>query len=458
VNRVWLNWDEPYIAAAAAWLLDGARCEGAVRDLRHVVCLTPGRRAGRMLLSELIRRCEQDAQVLAPPRLLTPGALGEVLLGGETPNARRTERGHAWMRALREHDRCALTPLLPRPPDADDDLAWHGLARRIETLHRELAGELVTFEAMAGHADELLMHHEADRWRVLAALHDRYREVLAAAGRGDPEEAAARALDGGAIDADVHVVLAGITDLNALQRRIVTALGDRASALVQAPESMSDRFDELGCVCPDAWATAQIIVDDDQLVVADRPSDQAQAALAELARLVPAPAAHEVTIGLGDEALVASFQSAGQWAGIRFHHASGHPLAGTAVMRLLAAIADWLEDESIAPLAALLRHGDFEVWLDAAQPGLTPSSLLKKSRAARARPDSTDQGAESMAYRRDTSRFGDAELARSPRDFFNGLLWRSPISTGTPPSTRALAASTVGGTTRARTSRRDCVN
>ncbi|MCP3905564.1 MAG: hypothetical protein GY715_18210 [Planctomycetes bacterium] len=362
--RAWFDGEEPFLSASAAWLLDRARRDGAVSDLRHVVCLTPGRRAGRLLLAELIRRCEADGRVLTPPRLLTPGALGEALLGGETPNASRTERVYAWMRALRDHDPATLSPLLPTRPDADDDLAWHALARRIETVHRELAGELVSFEAMSVHADEMLMDREAERWRALASVHRLYRTALEAADRVDPDEAAAAALDPCELDADVHVVLAGIADLNALQRRIVLALGDRAAALVAAPESMASRFDELGCVRPQAWADAEITVDEDQLVVADRPCDQAQAALEVLAGIDPAPTPDQITVGLGDEALVAPFQSAGQWAGVRFHHASGRALTSTAPVRLLAAITDVLEDATIERLASLLRHGDFETWFD----------------------------------------------------------------------------------------------
>ncbi|MHC5113236.1 MAG: PD-(D/E)XK nuclease family protein [Planctomycetota bacterium] len=375
MNRVWLNWEEPLLSAAAAWLLTRSRRDGAVCDLRHVAGVTPGARSGRMLLAELIRRCDDDGLVLTPPRLLTPGALTAALLETDGARASRVECAHAWMRALRAHPRADLAALLPEPPAGEDDLAWLQLARRLDRLHRELAGELVSFDEMARHAEELTMFSEAERWRTLSSLRARYEDALRDAGRIDPDQAAAEALDRHAFDDEVEVVLIGVGDLGAQHRAIVTALGDRATALVPGTEAIADRFDDLGCVCPAAWREAEISLRDEQVVVADQPADQAQAALEELAGLDDPPAPSDVCIGLGDDALTAPFQSAGQWAGVRFHHVSGRPLAGAAPVRLLAAVADWLEDPSIACLAGMLRHADFEAWLQARAPGIAARAL-----------------------------------------------------------------------------------
>ncbi|MHC4948768.1 MAG: PD-(D/E)XK nuclease family protein [Planctomycetota bacterium] len=159
------------------------------------------------------------------------------------------------------------------------------------------------------------------------------------------------------------VVLVAVTDLNRRERRLVEALGDRATALVVAGADTRDRFDALGCVRPDAWRDAPIEIGDDEVVVADRPIDQGQAVLHAMAALDGDVGPGSITIALGDESLAPTLMRAGTTAGVRFHHAAGAPLARSAPARLLASVADWIEHRSYPALAALVRHPDVEQWL-----------------------------------------------------------------------------------------------
>ena len=119
IRRAWLDWSGPALPLAARWLIDQApRAEAARCDLRRVVCVLPGQRAGRLLLAALLEECDAQQQRLAPPEIRTPGQMVEVLAPHrEVPTATSCEQILAWINVLRSAGPGTLGPLLPRPPD-----------------------------------------------------------------------------------------------------------------------------------------------------------------------------------------------------------------------------------------------------------------------------------------------------------------------------------------------------
>ncbi|MHC5003214.1 MAG: PD-(D/E)XK nuclease family protein [Planctomycetota bacterium] len=369
MRRIWMGTEAPALARAAEWLLrnGAAGSTDAARptvDLQETVCIAPGRRAGRTLLAELVRRAADEGTVLVPPRIVTPGTIGEALLAGGPARATPEERLQAWVAALRAAAPDALARLLPEPPDREDHLAWRALARLLDAVHEQLAGERMDFAEALRRAGP----GEVARWRVLIELHDGYDRALDGAGLADPAAAGERALAGGRLRGDARPVLVGVPDLNGRQRGVVEAYGDRATALVFADAADEERFDEMGCVRPDAWATVPIAVPEERIVVADRPADQARVVLQRLAALDGRRAASSISIGLGDESLAAPLTRAGRWAGVAFHHASGRPLHRSAPYRLLESAAAWARHRTARHLAELIRHPDLERWLTGEHP------------------------------------------------------------------------------------------
>jgi hypothetical protein len=340
--------------------------------MRQILCVVPGSRAGRILLTLLTERCQNDRVPLIPPRILTPAGMVDALAGtASQPTATAPEQVLAWIHALRTTAPETIAPLLPQRPEALEFLDWYRLASRVAGIAEELAGGRVTPADVALQAERMELLGEADRWRALESAHAAYRARLAEAGLIDPHEARWRALERADVaGADRRLVLIGVAELNALQRAAVDARGGRVDALVHAPESLADRFDELGCLRPDAWAGVRIDIEDERIVVADRPTDQAQAVLQVLAEFGGAHPAEDVTVGLGDEALQDVMARAGRCAGVSLHWAAGRQLARTAPCRLLAAAGEWLGEGRLVHLGALLRHPHLEAWLARSRPDL----------------------------------------------------------------------------------------
>lgn len=327
MHRQWLDWQRPLLPAAAAWLIeryaDGRRC-----DLRGVRCVLPGARAGRVLLHLLLRQCAERGLRVVPPQVMTPGALVELFAPGDARTASALECTLAWMHVLREASPELITPLLPSRPDFHDWPAWHELAAQIAAIVDELSGELLSLRDVAKVAMRMNMEREANRWAVLERLEVRYRERLRRCERVCPHErrheAIATLVDGdGPADRDHDIILIGVIDLARVHRAVVRAHGERATALVHAPEALAHGFDADGCVERSFWSGRTIDILDAHLIIADRPADQAQAVIRCLADLGGNYRPEEVTIGLGDEKLAPTMQQAGQWADIGVHDPRG---------------------------------------------------------------------------------------------------------------------------------------
>jgi hypothetical protein len=363
------------LPAAASWLIGEARGNAQSPDgqcdLRQFLCVVPGRRAGRLLLALLAEQCQAAGVPLVPPDIRTPASMVDALVGIENqPTATAPEQVLAWMEALRTTAPEQIAPLVPNRPDDQDVLDWYHLASTLARIAEELAGERITPADVADQAERMELFGEADRWRALEAVHDAYRATLSAANLVDPHEARWKALDAGAADAGRRLVLVGVVELNALQRTAIEAWGGRTDALVHAPAPLEDRFDELGCLRADAWAEVRIDIEEERIVVADRPTDQAQAVLRALADFGGRYAAEEIAVGVGDEALHDLIARAGRSAQVSLHWAAGRPLVRTAPCRLLAAAGEWLAGGRLYDLGALLRHPDVETWLAHSHPDL----------------------------------------------------------------------------------------
>lgn len=369
VHLQWLDWDEPCLPRAARWLVDRAAGEMNLPliDLQHITCVLPGARAGRLLLGQLLREAQQRAGQLIPPQIHTPGSLLLSLIADQ-PVASDAEMELAWAAALRRADRDTIKPLVPVAPDADDALAWQSLAKTVAGLHDDLAGACRQFADAADLAERLELFGEGDRWRALTSIHHLYRKELELVGLRDRHEAIEAALAHAPLQRFSaspmqEIILIAVPELNAIQRRFIAWAGERISVLVHAPRELADCFDDLGCVIPERWQDAMISLDKDQIVSADRPSDQAQHALRTIANFNGRYSAGEITIGLGDPALSPVIEHAAQWAGLSVRNAAGLSLRHTPPCRALEAIGDYLRDPRFATFAAMLRHPDIERWI-----------------------------------------------------------------------------------------------
>jgi hypothetical protein len=360
VARVFVGWDRMLPDAAARWLH-----ERFGDDMHGVLVAVPGRHALRRLEEHL---AQIAGPALRPPTVTTAGRLTDRVLVTTRPVASRLQRSLAWARSLAELPDNARRALLARPPRADDVDGWWELAVTARQLAGDLRAEGVRFETVADTVTRMAPD-EAPRWRALARAHAGYLARLQRLGVDDPHEARWQALRDDALRPPRALVLVGVPELRALDRQLIARVADRCTALVYSPERESARHDELGCVTVDGWADAHVPLDTSRWSVVERPSHQAGWVAERLQRMArddgeTGDVPSGVTLGVPDPDVLPYVERQVSRLGGRTRRAEGTGLAGTAPVRLLAAVAEWLGSRRVPELAALVRHPDLERVLD----------------------------------------------------------------------------------------------
>jgi ATP-dependent helicase/nuclease subunit B len=218
--------------------------------------------------------------------------------------------------------------------------------------------------AICRDAGSELLFDDAARWEALAAVQERYAAILAEIGRSDRELARLEALRTEremAFRGDLWLV--GIAEMPRIVRRLLRSSGVAIHVLVHAPEGEAGAFDELGCLRVEAWTGRRLEIPEDRIRIADRPADQADAAVAEIARLGDRYATDDVVIAVPDAELVPYLEQRLEGREVPARYAGGRPADRFAPHRLLAALADYLSGRRWDAFAALIRHPDLAAWL-----------------------------------------------------------------------------------------------
>jgi RecB family exonuclease len=362
VERVFIDWGRPALAAAVDYLVERFGAPG-VLDLERVVLALPGGRSGRRLLEILVAEAERLDRRLCPPRIVTTGGLPELFYTPKRPFAGNLVQHLAWVEALRASDPRLLQAIAPMAPGADDLPAWLALGEMLGRLHRELAAESLDFADVAQRGSQIDDFRETARWQALAKIQAQYLRTLDGLELWDKQTARLVAIRNHECQSDDHIVLLAAVDLNREERLMLDQVADRVTALVLAPATMADHFDEYGCVRPAAWLTATIPLSAEQMEMVDAPVDQAEAVLRAIAAMDGRYNTEQITIGVPDEPIVPYLQQQFGRQGLRARYGPGMPLLRSAPYRLLAAVADYLETSSFPAFAALLRHPAVYDWL-----------------------------------------------------------------------------------------------
>jgi ATP-dependent helicase/nuclease subunit B len=464
MERVFLDWVGAPLPKAAEWLV-----EQLGSDLGGVVVALPGARSGR-ILEELLAR--QVGAGLVPPKVVTAGVLSDELLEVEGAAAPRLVRTLAWEKSLRQLPTSDLTRIVPRPPAADDRVGWATLAEEVRGLFGEVAAEGLDFGAVAKSPLLAELEGERARWRALGQAQESMSELLRAAGLHDPHLGRLAAIEAGRVRQPRRVVLVGVLEMNELLRRSLGLCQAEQTALVFAPGAEREGFDGEGCLIPTQWENRQTSLTLEQWHVVDRPADQAEQVARILAGWGREVSAEQVTIGLADPGVSPYLKSRLAEAGLRARDAAGTPMARTAAVRLLAAVAEFLRSTSFRTFSALVRHPDFERALLSMAGGCEPIDVLddyhgkhlpwrvdgdwsaekddKRDQALRARMEVVWRGAREVLGELTNSKSGSAgEHAHALRTFLRDVYGTRQLDPGGPgdrlliASLRCLAAGLV---------------
>jgi ATP-dependent helicase/nuclease subunit B len=368
IEQVFLGYDRPLLSLGLEYLVDRFS-NGDRLALDRLIIAVPGRRAGDRLLERLVDWAEENRVTLSPPEIVTVGRLPELLYVAKNPFADNLVQTLAWIASMQRLEPDRLAHLLPEAPEKDNLAAWIPLGQMVARLHRELAAEALNFKAVLSCGDRLTHFPKAEltRWQVLRQLQEDYLKILDRNRLWDLQTARLRALENREYQTDRPVLLFGTVDLNRAQQKIIEQIASQATALVFAPESSADKFDQFGCLKTGAWESASIDIDSDQIDVVDSPSDQALAVAGALSKISKKRSAEEITIGVPDARLVPYIEGELAKRGVKTRFGIGRSVLQTEPALLISSVAQFVQSGSFSTFASFIRRPSIQDWLESRQ-------------------------------------------------------------------------------------------
>ena len=370
IRRNFLGLSQPALTVATEFLFDSVGSSGPI-DLSNTVVVVPGARAGRRLRSRMLYEANQRNRGLLPPQIVTVSYLPELLYQPKRPFASPWVQHLAWSTALLRcgHSiRVEIAPALAEreaesSAEAEVNEGWLDVGRMLWRQYRELTAEGLSFADVAERGVDLDGFFESKRWQALAAVQNEYLRALDREAIWDQQTARLVAVRHHECTFDGHIVLLGTVDLNRTIRLMLDQISDKVTSLVYAPTAWSDRFDEYGCVCPDAWEEADIDIADDQWSVVYGPHEQGQRITEIIQDYEGRFATSEVVIGCADAKLVPFVQRSLSERGVPSRWSGGVPIERSAPVKLLAELADLFDGMRFTRFCAWIRHPDVSRWL-----------------------------------------------------------------------------------------------
>jgi ATP-dependent helicase/nuclease subunit B len=363
ITRKFIDWSQPTLPAVADYLRQQYRRDN-VLNLDQVILVFPGGRAGRRLLEVLVEHAAQHDLILLPPPLCTVGQLPELLYESKRPFATDLVQRLAWVQSLKDIGPDACRPFTAQLPGDDDYSNWMELGALLQRQHRELAADALNFADVAARGQAVAGFRESHRWEFLSSVQDRYLAILDQLGLWDLQTARLVAMEHQECRTAKDILLIATTDMNVATRRMLDQVADRVTALIHAPTSLADRFDEHGCLIPDAWQDARIDMKSEQMRVVQGPAEQADAVIKTIAGYNGRYRADQIVVGVLDEQLVPHLMRRLQQAHLPARWMVGKTLRETAPYRLLDALAKVIHRGRFADFASLVRHPDVSAWLE----------------------------------------------------------------------------------------------
>ncbi|MEZ6063750.1 MAG: PD-(D/E)XK nuclease family protein [Planctomycetaceae bacterium] len=368
ISRHFIDWNRPVLPAAAEYLIQ-KYAVGDELDLSGVVAVFTGRRAARRMLEILVEQCEDRWPAFRPPKMVTFQKLPEMLYQQKRQLADDLTQLLVWKKALSSIPSRELHAALPAIPDDETVTAWLALCESLRKQHVELAADGMEFDEVFAQLSQMGNHSEADRWKALRRIQAEYLTQMDDLQLWDRQAARLVAVEMHECAAAFDVVLIGTVDMNRIVKQMLAQVADRVTALIHAPDSEADAFDDFGCLKPDAWEHRRLNIPLEATRIVDRPAEQAAAVVSELSAKDRIRRADDVVVGVANEALVPVILQGLADAGVSGRWPVGSEVGSSRPWRLLDAIAAHLATArgglppDFATMAELLRHPDMDPWI-----------------------------------------------------------------------------------------------
>jgi len=316
-------------------------------DLSSLTVVVSGGRVERVLLWHLLALAEDSGKALLPPRIVSTGAIVDLVAPPEGRVATTLERELALAAALRGQGAAARRAF----PVLSGHSEGVGAAEPIAAMVRSMEDRLDAAGVRLDDAATLARKADRPRWNIIRRIAADAEALLAEHGLALPWTVARSATP------DVRdLILALVIEVPERARVLLREAPARGVALrsfVHAPSDTPDHsgagggdhsaFDEFGLLVPGAWTSRRIGIDPACVRVAEGALDAAEVTVGAALMAATRHAADGIVIGLVDPEFGPSLELAAGWAGVPVRLADGRPMRETQSWLLLDALAALLD-------------------------------------------------------------------------------------------------------------------
>ena len=381
IERIFLSLTRPPLRTAADIIISRYRKSSlgeTIVDLSNTLVVLPTLRSNRRLLQLLIEEAKNQDVVFTPPQIITIGDLPEYLYTAEKSLASDLAQQIAWAKALDQSSPEVIEDLTGISADesqeSDDSQLkdWQPLAQLMVRLHTRLASDIWSFRSVAREVKKLknFLAQESKRWDALEQIQKLYYEILGSVDLWDRQAARSFAAKGHSLNqqrchTDRDILLIGVADLNRSLSGMLAQVSEKVTCMIAADESMAHQFDEIGSLIAKQWTDAKIPIKDENILIVDKPVDQAQAVVHYLSHLLAGDklATDQVTVGIPDPKVIPQLERGLNSASLPHRSLAGRSLDETAPVKLMIACRDYLRLQDYASFASLIRHPDIFDWI-----------------------------------------------------------------------------------------------
>lgn len=361
-KRIFVDWTVPPILSLVDYALTNATT-GELLDLHEQTWIFSGRRGLRRFLDLLIRQSEARGIRLLPPKTLTAGGLPEFLSGQRSSTPSTTEELLCWQDAIASISHEKLTVLIRTESEKISPNLQHDLAHDCQNLRQLLATANLGFADVAEHPS-MLAGQGDERWGVLAAIEEHYRKNLEALHCTDLYTQRQDNIASKTIFAPGSLVLAAVSDLAPVHKLFLSLSRAPITALICAPESYSEGFDEFGGLQEAFWKEQPLPLEKAKLLQFEGEGAELAGLCDEISLRSHEVCSSELSIAFTDETLLKMGSSLLRELGAPVHTPGLRPLSESRFGQVAQSANHCIAERTFSSLLAFISLPPIHDYLD----------------------------------------------------------------------------------------------
>ena len=347
-----------YIDAFVSYLLEQSAGEASI-DLGDTLILLPTQRSTRIFLERFVQQCNlQNKKLTSPPDRMTPGGFIKHVFDRENQFVTDITRSRIWVQVLQTNSDL-LKELLKAAPLPTTQIEWLRLADKFDTLRSELLGNLISLESVIDAVEKLALDNEVARWECINQLVESYSTAVSERGLIDPFTGRIEEL-GTVVLKSCRIYVAGCVELPEIVRHVLRNNNKAVSLFIAAEQSLSQHFDDYGCILANNPIPAQHAIPDTAVSIVEHATDQAAALAVILEREVKQSTSEELVLASCDEQTWITLEQDMRTRGLSLHPAAGKMLNQTQLFLFIKALSSYCKDSTYQHFASLVRLPDVE--------------------------------------------------------------------------------------------------